>query len=77
MTSLPQIREQPSTLHVLIVDQDEAARSACVEIAVSLGYEAEGIANIDRVRSTLSQLPTDIVLIDLPSNSESGPGNSR
>ena len=71
MTSLPQIPPQPSTLHVLIVDQDEAARSACVEVAVSLGYEAMGIANIDRVRSTLVRLPTDILLIDLPRNNES------
>ena len=72
MTSLPQIATQPSTLHVLVVDQDEAARSACVEVAESLGYEATGIANIDRVRSTLIRHSTDILLIDLPRNSESG-----
>jgi two-component system response regulator HydG len=71
MTSLPQIPTQPSALHVLVVDQDEAARSACIEVATSLGYEASGVAHIDRVRSTLVRLSTDIIVIDLPMKSES------
>lgn len=58
--------------HVLVVDEDEAARSACVEVAESLGYEAKGIARLSRVRSTLLQFPTDIVLIDLPKWGDSG-----
>ena len=53
------------SLHVLVVDEDEAAREACVEIAKSTGYEAEGISKIGRVASALAQFPTDIVLIDL------------
>jgi two-component system response regulator HydG len=72
MNSLPQIPTEPSRLHVLVVDEDEAARSACIEVAASLGYEAKGVASIDRVRSTLVRLSTDILLIDLPINSESG-----
>lgn len=71
MTSLPQIPTQASMLHVLVVDQDEAARSACIEVAASLGYEASGVANIDRVQSTLVRLSTDIIVIDLPMNGES------
>lgn len=59
-------------LHVLVVDEDEAARSACVEIARGLGYHAEGMAKVSRVRSTLLQFSTDIVLIDLPHNSDLG-----
>src|SRR5579862_726228 len=59
-------------LHMLVVDEDEASRSACIEIAESLGYRAEGVAKLGRVRSSLLQFPTDIVLIDLPRNGESG-----
>jgi DNA-binding NtrC family response regulator len=59
-------------LHVLVVDENEAARSACVEIATSLGYEAEGIARLSRVRSALLQFATDIVLIDLSKRGDSG-----
>jgi DNA-binding NtrC family response regulator len=72
MNSLPQLPTEPSHLHVLVVDEDEAARSACIEVAASLGYEARGVASIDRVQSTLVRLSTDIILIDLPRNSESG-----
>ena len=71
--SLPhEISTQLSQLHVLVVDDDDASRSACVEIARSLGYKAEGISRLSRVRSTLIQLPTDIILIDLPRNGEAG-----
>ena len=58
--------------HVLVVDDDEASRSACVEIARGLGYKAEGIAKLSRVRSTLIQFPTDLILIDLPHNDDAG-----
>jgi DNA-binding NtrC family response regulator len=57
-------------LHVLVVDENEAARSACIEIAKTLGYKAEGINRLDRVASTLVQFPTDIVLMDLPKRGE-------
>src|SRR4051794_38977950 len=58
--------------HVLVVDDDDASRSACIEIARSLGYKAEGISKLSRVRSTLIQFPTDIILIDLPHNDDAG-----
>jgi DNA-binding NtrC family response regulator len=66
MDTQRQISSDLPTLHVLVVDADQAARSACVEIARTLGYKAEGIAKLDRVASTLVRFPTDIVLIDLP-----------
>lgn len=68
----PQISAQLPKLHVLVVDEDEASRSACVEIAEGLGYKAEGISRLSGVGSTLIQLPTDIILIDLPKNSDAG-----
>src|SRR5690242_781190 len=54
------------SLHILVVDEDEAALSACVEIAKTLGYKAEPLANLERLRSTLAQFPTDILLVDIP-----------
>ena len=68
----PPISPELPPLHVLVVDEDEASRSACIEVATSLGYRPEGIAKISRVRSTLLRFPTDIILIDLPRNSDSG-----
>lgn len=61
-----QISSDLPSLHVLVVDDDEAAQSACVEIARSLGYKAEGIERLHPVASTLDRFPTDIVLINLP-----------
>ncbi len=61
--------DQPK-LHVLVVDEDEAARSACVEIAETMGYEAEGIARLEAVASTLALFPKEIVLIDLPTRGD-------
>ena len=72
MSLPPEMSTELSQMHVLVVDDDDASRSACVEIAQSLGYSAEGISRLSRVRSTLIQLPTDIILIDLPSNSDTG-----
>jgi DNA-binding NtrC family response regulator len=69
MVSTPISSEQP-VLRLLVVDEDEASRSACVEIAEGLGYKAEGIARLDNVASTLALFPSDIVLIDLPKRGE-------
>jgi DNA-binding NtrC family response regulator len=57
-------------LHVLVVDEDEASRSACVEIANTLGYKAEQVSKLGRVRSTLALFPTDILLVDIPARGE-------
>ncbi len=67
-----QISSDLPKLHVLVVEEDEAARSACMEIAESLGYKAEGVSRLSRVRSTLLQHPSDIVLIDLSRRGDSG-----
>lgn len=63
------VSELPS-LHVLVVDEDDASRSACVQIAQALGHKAEGIASLHPVASTLNRIPTDIVLIDVPKRSD-------
>ena len=65
MDSQYQIVPETQTLHVLVVDEDEAARSACVEIARTLGYKAEQVSTLGRVRSTLALFPTDILLVNI------------
>jgi two-component system response regulator HydG len=72
MDTQRQIQSDLSSLHVLVVDEDEAARSACVEIAKTLGYKAEGVAHLVPVASTLDRIPTDIVLIDVPKRGNAG-----
>jgi two-component system response regulator HydG len=37
MEFIPQVAEPAARLHVLVVDADAAMRSACAEIAASLG----------------------------------------
>ena len=41
MEFIPQITEPAVRLHLLVVDSDTAVRSACAEIAASLGYQVE------------------------------------
>jgi len=68
----PAISPELSRLNVLVIDEGEAARSACIEIAESLGYKAEGVSQLPYVRSTLLLFPADIVLVDLPIDNDSG-----
>src|SRR3569833_3091735 len=69
MNSLEIAPELPS-LHVLVVDEDEASRSACVEIAKTLGYKAEPVSKLGRVRSSLALFPTAILLVDISTRSD-------
>jgi len=68
----PPVSPELSKLNVLVIEEGEAARSACIEIAESLGYKAEGVSQLTCVRSTLLLFPADIVLIDLPIDNDSG-----
>ncbi|WP_239461643.1 sigma-54-dependent transcriptional regulator [Occallatibacter savannae] len=61
-----QIAPEATGLHVLVVDEDEAARSACVEIARDLGHRARGVEALNPVISTMERATTDIVLISIP-----------
>ena len=47
MEYIPQVAETAARLHLLVVDADAAGRSACAEIAASMGYavESSSIAN--------------------------------
>jgi two-component system response regulator HydG len=59
-------------LHVLVVDADAAVRSACAEIAESLGYIVESTGDLGHARSMLRGHAADIVLVNLPPGSSQG-----
>ncbi len=54
-------------MHVLIVDEDAAVRSACCEIAAGRGFTPHGIENLAAARNLLRGNSVDILLLDLKS----------
>src|SRR5271168_94944 len=63
---IPQPAETAARLHLLVVDSDAAVRSACAEIAASLGYAAESSGDLEQVRGLLADRTADILLVNLP-----------
>jgi two-component system response regulator HydG len=59
-------------LHVLIVDEDPAVRSACCEIATSRGFVPYGIDGLEAARGLLRGNSVDILILDLKSPAGSG-----
>ena len=53
-------------LHLLVVDTDAAVRSACAEIASSLGYAVQSTADLAQARNLLRGHAADILLVNLP-----------
>jgi two-component system response regulator HydG len=72
MEFIPQLAEPPVRLHLLVVDADAAMRSACAEIASSLGYAVESTGDMTQARSMLRGSPADILLVNLPADSNHG-----
>ena len=50
MEFIPQLAEPAVRLHLLVVDADAAVRSACAEIAASLGYAVESTGDLGQAR---------------------------
>jgi DNA-binding NtrC family response regulator len=59
-------------MHVLIVDEDPAVRSACCEIATARGFVPYGIENLSAARSVLRGNSVDILILDLKSPAGAG-----
>lgn len=59
-------KTQKVGLHLLVVDTDAAVRSACAEIASSLGYAVQSTADLAQARSLLRGHAADILLVNLP-----------
>jgi two-component system response regulator HydG len=72
MEFIPQPTETAVRLHLLVVDADPAMRSACVEIASSLGYAVESTGDLGQARSLLRGRAADILLVNLPSGNNHG-----
>lgn len=53
-------------LHLLVVDSDAAVRSACAEIATSLGYAVQSTSDLAQARSLVRGHAADILLVNLP-----------
>ena len=72
MTTYAYPSERPGRLHILIVDEDAAVRSACCEIAARRGFTPHAVENLATARSLLRGNCVDILLLDL--KSPCGPG---
>jgi len=72
MEYIPQPVEPTVRLHLLVVDADAAVRSACAEIAASLGYAVESTGDLGQARSILRGRAADILLVNLPAGSNQG-----
>ena len=57
--------EHLGLLHVLVVDDDEAVRKACCQIAAGMGFEVVGAESATVAREILKQRRIDLLLLDL------------
>jgi DNA-binding NtrC family response regulator len=67
-----QFAEPAARLRLLVVDADAAVRSACAEIAASLGYAVENTGDLEQARTLLRGHPADILLVNLPPATSQG-----
>ena len=65
MQTYPEMVETAGKMHLLVVDEDAAVRSACCEIALSKGYASIGVGTVDAARELLRGSAIDILLLDL------------
>jgi DNA-binding NtrC family response regulator len=72
MEYTPRFAEPAPKLHLLVVDADSATRSACAEIAASLGYAVENTGDLGQARSLLRGHAVDILLVNLPPTGNQG-----
>ncbi len=59
-------------MHVLILDEDAAVRSAISEIAASRGFLPHAVATVEAAREYLRGNSTDLLLLDLKSPNGEG-----
>ncbi len=57
--------QSPVKMHVLILDEDVAVRSAVCEIATARGYQPHTVDSVDAARAYLRGNSTDVFLLDL------------
>ena len=72
MEFVPQTAGPAVRLRLLVVDADPAVRSACAEIAASLGYAVDSTGDLGQARSLLRGHASDILLVNLPQGTHQG-----
>ena len=68
MSSKPEVArtfERPSTVSVLVVDDEQTARDLCCDVATDTGLRARGAATTEEALDILDQSAVDIVITDL------------
>ena len=66
------IEHSGNRLHVLVIEEDEATRSACMEIATQRGFAAEGLAEAEDAQQLLHSHTVDLLLMELKSSRREG-----
>jgi DNA-binding NtrC family response regulator len=74
VTTMSRPVERTGKLHLLVVDEDAAIRSACCEIAIDLGFVPQTVTSISAARTLLRDQGIDILLLDLRTPLEEGLG---
>ena len=74
VTTMSRPVERTGKLHLLVVDEDAAIRSACCEIAADLGFVPQTVSSIEAARTLLRDQGIDVLLLDLRSPLEEGLG---
>jgi DNA-binding NtrC family response regulator len=59
------LAEHLGLLHVLVVDDDDAVRKACCQIAAGMGFEVVGAESATTAREIMKQRRIDLLLLDL------------
>lgn len=59
------VEDNGNKLHVLVVEEDDATRSACVEIANQRGFAADGLPEADDAQQLLLSHTVDLLLLEL------------
>jgi len=59
-------RDLKVRLHMMVIETDAAVRSACAEIASTLGFAVQSTADLSQARNLLRGRATDVLLINLP-----------
>ena len=66
MDELLGMEHNGNRLHVLVIEEDEAMRSACMEIATQRGFSAEGLPEAGNAQQLLRSHSVDLLLMEHP-----------
>jgi DNA-binding NtrC family response regulator len=59
------VLERPTTVSVLVVDDEQSARDLCCDVAIDTGLRARGAATTEEALEIMDEFPVDILITDL------------